>query len=177
MRMCVWPIIMKFNSARPTSAATNERARVPRRGCGFYFPPRSCLHAGKAQRYVGPLHQRCVPKRRDAMLTERNRIYLDSISKWTTAWGKIRTTSSWGHSGSLVGNGVVGRAEANFMMIGHTHILVDQVFSTQVARHLPTSALLFGCRAVLHTCLVWYTLCCKGVNVMTTCLFEGSPHP
>ncbi|CAM9457767.1 unnamed protein product, partial [Sphacelaria rigidula] len=34
-----------------------------------------------------------------------------------------------GYMGSLVGRGVVGRVEINFMTVGHTHILIDQVFS------------------------------------------------
>lgn len=34
-----------------------------------------------------------------------------------------------GYLGSLVGRGVVGRAEVDFMIVGHTHILIDQIFS------------------------------------------------
>lgn len=34
-----------------------------------------------------------------------------------------------GYLASLVGRGVVGTVEVQFMPLGHTHILVDQVFS------------------------------------------------
>ena len=38
--------------------------------------------------------------------------------------------------GSLVARGVVGRVEINFMLVGHTHIKIDQIFSRQVGRPL-----------------------------------------
>ena len=34
--------------------------------------------------------------------------------------------------GSLVGRGIVGRLEVNFMIVGHTHVKIDQVFSRYV---------------------------------------------
>jgi hypothetical protein len=34
-----------------------------------------------------------------------------------------------GYLASLVGRGVVGNVEIQFMPVGHTHILIDQVFS------------------------------------------------
>lgn len=41
-----------------------------------------------------------------------------------------------GFMGSLVARGVVGRVEINFMLVGHTHIKIDQIFSRQVGRPL-----------------------------------------
>lgn len=43
--------------------------------------------------------------------------------------GENKNHTLLGYLGSLVGRGVVGRVEMNFMMVGHTHILIDQVFS------------------------------------------------
>lgn len=31
--------------------------------------------------------------------------------------------------GGLIASGVIGRAEVHFLMVGHTHIKIDQVFS------------------------------------------------
>lgn len=58
--------------------------------------------------------------------------------------------------GSLVGRGVVGRAEVNFMVVGHTHTLIDQVFSRQVFGPLLQWALLLRARLVdVRTSFFW----------------------
>lgn len=46
--------------------------------------------------------------------------------------GESKNYTLISYLGSLVGRGVIGRVEINSMIVGHTHIKIDRVFSRRV---------------------------------------------
>lgn len=76
----------------------------------------------------------CIHRALTRLIRERRRgsraVYIDELAvQVDNCVGENKCHILVGYLGSLVGRGIVGRVVMNFMMVGHTHNRIEQVFS------------------------------------------------